>query len=105
MKTISIFVMSFLLVVSLPCIAAINYNISFTGSGLSTTVGDVVVHNLTKGTMVTIPAGNVLNLSDGLSPVESLYSNNETILVYPNSAGGTSTLSFFAKQAGNTQIN
>jgi len=105
MKTISIFVMSFLLVVSLPCIAAINYNISFTGSGLSTTVGDVVVHNLTKGTMVTIPAGNVLNLSDGLSTVESLYSNNETILVYPNSAGGTSTLSFFAKQAGNTQIN
>jgi len=105
MKTISLFVVSLLLVASLPCIAAINYSISFTGSGASTTVGDVVVQNLTKGTTITVPAGNVLNLSDAPSAVEQLNANDETIRIYPNSVGGASTLSFFAKQAGSTQIN
>lgn len=104
MKTISLLLLSLLLVVSLPCIG-LNYNITFTGSGASTTVGDVVVQNLTKGTMVTVPAGNVLNLSDGLSAVEQLNANDETIRIYPNSVGGAFTLSFFAKQVGNAQIN
>lgn len=105
MKTISLFVLLLLLVVSLPCTAAINYSISFTGSGASTIVGDVIVQNLTKGTTVIVPAGNVLNLSDGLSAIEQLNVNDETIRVYPNNVGGKSTLSFFAKQAGSTQIN
>lgn len=105
MKTISHFGLLLLLVVSLPCFAVINYSISFTGSGASTTVGDVIVQNLTKGTTVIVPAGNVLNLSDGLSAVEQLNANDETIRVYPNTVGGASTLSFFAKQAGSNQIN
>jgi uncharacterized protein (TIGR02145 family) len=104
MKTTTFFVLSLLLVASLSCFG-LNYNITFTGSGASSTVGDVVVQNLTKGTTVTVPAGNVLNLSDGLSAVEQLNANDETIRVYPNSVGGASTLSFFAKQAGITQIN
>src|SRR5665647_1286095 len=105
MKTISLFVLSLLLVAGLPCIAAINYSIIFTGTGASTTVGDVVVQNLTKGTTVTVPAGNILNLSDVISAVEPLNANDENIQVYPNSVGGASTLSFFAKQGGSTQIN
>ena len=105
MKTISIFILSLLFVTSLSCTAAINYSITFTGSGASTTVGDVIVQNLAKGTTVTVPAGNVLNLSDGLSAVEQLSANDETIRVYPNSMEGASTLSFFAKQAGCAQIN
>jgi len=105
MKTFLLFVLSLLLVASLPCIAAINYSITFTGTGASTTVGDVIVQNLTKGTTVTVPAGNVLNLSDVLSAVEQLGANDETIRVYPNSAGGAYTLSFYAKQAGSTQVN
>jgi len=103
MKAIFLFLL--LLVASLPCIAAINYSITFTGSGASTNVGDVVVQNLTKGTTVTVPAGNVLNLSDVVSAVEQLNANNETIRIYPNYVKGASTLSFFAKQTGNTQIN
>lgn len=105
MKTFSLFVLSLLLVTSLPCIAAINYTITFTGSGASATVGDVIVQNLTKGTTVTVLAGNVLNLSDTPSAVYQLNANEETIRVYPNSVEGASTLSFFAKQAGSTQIN
>jgi len=105
MKKISLFVLSLLFLASLPCFAAINYSITFTGSGASTTVGDVVVQNLTKGTTVTVPAGNTLNLSDVVSAVEPLNANDETIRIYPNTEGGASTLSFFAKQAGSTQIN
>lgn len=106
MKAISLVVLSLLLVVSLACTAAINYSITFTGSGSSTIVGDVVVQNLTKGTTVTVPAGNVLNLSVVESTaVEQLNANDETISVCPNTVGGASTLSFFAKQAGSTQIN
>lgn len=105
MKTIFLFLLSILLLASLPCFAAINYNITFTGTGASTTVDDVVVQNLTKGTTVTVPAGNVLNLSNGLSAVEKLNANNENIRIYPSPLEGGATLSFFSKQAGSTQIN
>jgi uncharacterized protein (TIGR02145 family) len=105
MKTISLFLISLLLVASIPCIAAISYSITFAGSGASTNVGDVVVQNLTKNTTVTVLAGNTLNLSDVISAVDQINTNDETIRVYPNSVGGTSTLSIFTKQAGNTQIN
>jgi hypothetical protein len=93
-----------LFLASLPCFG-LNYTITFTGSGASTTVGDVIVQNLTKGTTVTVPAGNVLNLSDAPDAVEQVSANDETILVYPASSDGKSIVSFFAKQAGVTQIN
>lgn len=98
------FVLSLLLVASLPCFAAINYTITFTGSGASTSVGDVIVQNLTRSTSVTVPAGNVLSLTVSTA-VEQLSASDETIHVYPNALDGKSTVSFFAKQTGNMQIN
>src|ERR1035437_9005989 len=84
---------------------ALNYTITFTGTGASTTVGSVIVQNLTKGTTVTVPAGNVLNLSDAPNAVGQVSANDETIRVYPASVGGKSIVSFFAKQAGSTQLS
>jgi uncharacterized protein (TIGR02145 family) len=84
---------------------ALDYTINFTGTGASTTVESVIVQNLTKGTTVTVPTGNVLNLNDAPNAVEQLNANDETIRVYPNSVEGKSTVSFFAKQAGSTQLN
>jgi len=84
---------------------ALNYTITFTGTGASTTVNSVIVQNLTKGTSVTVPAGNVLNLSDVATAVEQFDEINETIRVYPASADGKSMVLFFAKQAGSTQLN
>src|ERR1035437_8408347 len=104
MKTTTLFVLSLLLVASLPCFG-LNYTITFTGSGASTTVGDVIVQNLTKGTTVTVPAGNVLNLSDAPNAVEQVSISDETIRVYPASTDGKSMVSFFAKQAGVTKIS
>ncbi len=49
---------------------AFNYSITFTGSQASTTVSSVEVQNLSKGTTVTVPGGNTLNLYDVLSGVD-----------------------------------
>jgi len=104
MKRTTLFVLSLLLVANLPCFAS-DYTITFTGVGASTTVDSVIVQNFTKKTMVTVPAGNVLNLINVLTADEQLNATDETIRVYANSEEGKSTLSFFAKQAGVTQIN
>jgi len=104
MKTTTFFVLSLLLVASLPCFG-LNYTITFTGTGASSTVDSVIVQNLTKGTSVTVPAGNVLNLSDAATAVEQVSVNNETIHVYPASVTGKSIVSFFSKQAGITQLS
>src|ERR1035437_2815170 len=84
---------------------ALDYTIIFTGTGASTTIMSVIVQNLTKGTTVTVPVGNVLNLNDAPNAVEQLNANDETIRVYLNLVEGKSTVSFFAKQAGSTQLN
>jgi len=104
MKKTSFLVLSILLVASLPCFA-LDYTITFTGTGASITVGSVIVQNLTKGTTITVPTGNSLKLSDAPNAVDRLNADDETIRVYPNSVEGKSTVSFFAKQAGSTQLN
>src|ERR1035437_3551657 len=104
MKTTTFFVLSLLFLASLPCFG-LNYTITFTGTGASTTVGSVIVQNLTKGTTVTVPAGNVLNLTDAPNAVEQVSISDETIRVYPAFVAGKSIVSFFSKQAGSTQLN
>lgn len=84
---------------------ALDYTITFTGTGASTTVSSVIVQNLTQGTSVTIPVGNVLILVTSPNAVDQLSANNESIRIYPNPMQGKSTVSFYAKQAGNTLIN
>lgn len=102
MKKTTLSILSLLFVLISPC-AGLNYNISFTGTGASTAVGDVLVQNLTRGTSVTVPAGNTLNLSDVATTIEQLSASDEIIRVYPN-FDGKSTVSFFTKHAGSIQI-
>lgn len=61
---------------------ALDYNISFTGIGASNTVDSVIVQNLTKGTMVTIPSGNVLNLSYIPNAIDQLIEKEQSIIIY-----------------------
>ena len=75
---------------------ALNYTITFTGTGASTTVESVTVQNLTKGTSVTVPAVNVLNLSDGVFTVDQLittmtYTAGDHLL-YKGISGNYSTI-------------
>lgn len=82
---------------------ALSYTISFTGSGASSSIDQVVVQNLTQSTSVTVPAGNVLNLTNVLTalPNESIGENGITLT---QQAQGTSVLSFTTNQAGDAQL-
>ena len=84
---------------------ALNYTITFTGTGAITSVDSVIVQNLTRNTLITVPTGNVLNLTDLPNAVELLNADDETIHVYQDSNDGYSTISFYTKEAGKTQIN
>jgi hypothetical protein len=56
------FVVAFCFLGSLPVkTVALNYTISFTGTGASTTIDSVIVQNLTQGTSITVPAGNKIH--------------------------------------------
>jgi uncharacterized protein (TIGR02145 family) len=65
----------------------------------------VIVQNLTKGTSITVPSENVLNLVDVSTVVETLSATDGTIRVYPASVDGKYKVLFYARQAGITQLN
>ena len=84
--------------------ASFIYTISFTAvGGVTTSVGNVEVKNLTKGTMVTVPDGNTLTLT-GPTAVDALNANDGGIRISQNASTGTSTLTFYAGQVGNAQV-
>ncbi|MDD4993605.1 MAG: FISUMP domain-containing protein [Paludibacter sp.] len=84
---------------------AFNYTISFKGSGASTIVSNVIVQNMTKGITVTVPSGNVLNLTDQTTAVVKLTDNKESVSIYPNPIQTTATFIFTANNEGSTHIN
>jgi uncharacterized protein (TIGR02145 family) len=83
---------------------AVDYTISFTGTGKSATVGSVEVQNLTRGTSVTVPGGDVLVLTVTNTALNPLTAVNDGLRI-SSSVAGSSTVSFYAKQAGNTRIS
>ena len=108
MKTKSNFLFSafaaMLLLVATTHSYALNYTISFTASGITSSVGSVQVQNLSKGTTATIPSGNTLTLTDQTTVVDDLSANNDGIRISQNINTGTSTLTFYADQAGSTEL-
>lgn len=88
-----------------PCLYAFNYNVSFTGSGLSSTVDSVLVTNSYKGISIMIHSGETLVLSDEVSAVDDAVSDNESMCVLTNSLNSKSKLSFYAKNSGNSYVS
>jgi len=86
-------------------IFAINYSISFTASGLSTSLDSVVVRNLTKGTSVTLTSGGVLNLNDEPNAVEVVKTDNENIIISKDANQNFANAKFYVNKSGKTQIN
>lgn len=84
---------------------ALDYNISFAAKGENNFIDSVVIQNLTKNTIVTVPAGSVLYLSNTYSSIDQLTENRKGINVFSNSLKDKSTVLFFAKQSGVTQID
>jgi len=84
--------------------ATFSYTISFTATGSTASVGSVEVKNLTKGTTTTVPDGNTLTLTDQATAVDALRIGDDGIRISQNANTGTSTLTFYADQAGNAQV-
>lgn len=84
--------------------SALNYTISFTASGITPSVGSVQVQNLTRGTTVTVPEGYTLTLSDQITAINSINAHDGGIRISQNTRTGTSTLTFYASQAGKVQV-
>jgi len=80
-----------------------SYQISFAGTGASTTIDSVQVENLTQGTSLTLSGTDTLHLTGNVG-VNEMGVYDETIQVYPNPMKGQTELSFYAKQAGNAQL-
>jgi uncharacterized protein (TIGR02145 family) len=84
---------------------AFNYNVSFSGSGLSSTVDSVLVTNSYKGTSITIHSGETLVLTSEITTVNDVASINDELCVFTNSENSVSTLSFYAKKTGFSTVS
>ncbi len=80
MKTFTFFVSCLFATVVLQ---AQDYQISFTGSGQSTSVDSIQVKNLTQGTTVSLNGDDVLYLV-GAVGINTLTDNQNTVKIYPN---------------------
>ena len=94
----------------LPVIEPVNlhaqdYQISFAGSGGSTTVDSVIIENLTQGTILKMKGSDVLHLKGTVSVFETV-GDNETgkITFYPNPMKDYAKMQFVLPEAGETII-
>jgi formylglycine-generating enzyme required for sulfatase activity len=95
-----------LVVASTQSYATFRYTISFTALGMPSPVGSVQVQNLTRGTTATVPSGNTLTLTnEPPTAVDAHNANDGGIRISQNANTGTSTLTFYAGQDGNAQVD
>ena len=80
-----------------------NYLINFTGSGAANTVDSVKVQNLTQNTTLSLSGSDILELIVSVG-IKQINSTDDNLKIYPNPMQGQAELSFYAKQAGNTQV-
>jgi len=79
MKTFTFFV-SFLFAIAV--LQSQDYQISFTGSGQSTTIDSIQIENLTQGTILSLNGDDVLNLV-GVLGIKTPTGNENMIKIYP----------------------
>ena len=81
-----------------------NYQITFSGSGASTTVSTVKVENLNTGTSLTLNGSDILRLTI-VTSINSLVNNlSSDLLIYPNPVTDYTTLEILPPHAGNAVI-
>jgi len=98
-KATFLFILLFITVV----IKAQDYEISFTGSGESTSVDSVFVENLTQDTTVELAGSDILHLV-GTVGIETQSGTNEDLQIYPNPMNETSKLEFYNEHSDDVKI-
>lgn len=98
-----LFTLFFGMVVS-SVIYAQDYQISFTGTGASTSVDSVKVENLTQCTSINLSGNNILHLvaEVGINEVDAGKDNN--MLIYPNPVTGSCLINFESNTNGKATI-
>ncbi|MFA5032556.1 MAG: FISUMP domain-containing protein [bacterium] len=92
MKTITIFV---LLIFSITKTYAQNYQITFAGTGSSTTVDSVKVENLTQCTSLNLSGSDTLELEvTGINELDLNTVSDNTMHIYPNPMTGNCSIDF-----------
>ncbi len=99
MKNIAFLLITLLATIS---VHAQDFQISFTGSGLSGTVDSVQVKNLTQDTNITLLGSDILNLVQVLG-TDKPQSLNSELSIYPNPVKETSVIEFYSTQ--NEDVN
>jgi uncharacterized protein (TIGR02145 family) len=81
------------------------YLISFAGTGASTTITSVKVENLTRGTNINVPGGDILRLSTatGIDPAD--YNQSSVLKIFPNPMSDNSIIEFTPPMAGDAVIS
>ncbi len=82
-----------------------DYQISFTGTGASTTFESIEVQNLTQGTSSTLAQGDVLHLKGTATGLFDTNYQEKEITVYPNPMKEQSNIEFTALSAGEYVID
>ena len=81
-----------------------DYLISFAGTGASTTVGSVIVENLTQGTSISLSGSEVLHLSGTWNGINTISDSENALRIYPNPTTDNSTIGFVAIASGTANI-
>jgi uncharacterized protein (TIGR02145 family) len=101
MKKFTIFI---LLILSFVNTKAQDYQISFAGTGESSTVDSVLVENLTQGTSLTFAGADILNLNVTVGVPELPLSMADALHIFPNPMSGNCTVGFETDFQSNTTI-
>lgn len=99
-KTISVIFLSLIFLLS----NAQNYQISFAGTGGSTTVNTVHIENLTQGTSLTIDGTDILQLLGEVGINQTASSLTNTLSIYPNPMTETSYFEFESASPGMSTV-
>jgi len=102
-RMLSLFLATVVLLFGIQKTYAGTYVISFSSSGIVTTLDSIVVLNHTKGTKLKLAATDVLSLNVTTS-IHQISDNSELISVYPNPVTEQSKLTFYANRAGSALI-
>lgn len=95
----------FVLIFALAKLQAQDYQISFVGSGATTTIATIQVQNLTQNKNLTLNGTDVLNLV-GTTGIEQLTVTGDNLLkVYPNPSKNNSYIEFEIPQSGIVTID
>ena len=96
----------FLLIIAIAGAQAQNYQISFAGTGASTTVDSVKVENLSQCTYAFLGGSDVLNLTATITGLNELNNiANNSLNIFPNPMTGNCSIDFTAVDQGKTTID